>query len=135
MLLLEHKKNIDAITAKYDKKISEAQPSAAYKLIENGKNEINTYLENKGLNPEIFMKKSKKILRAYLGFTEISEETMKKRIEILKKNDTSEKDIEIKIKAYKKAGESFFQEMTAGLTEKEKELIKSNLKNIATVTE
>ena len=55
--------------------------------------------------------------------------------EILKKNDTSEQDLEIKIKAYQKAGEAFFKEMTEGLSEKEIELVKSNLKNIEAVTE
>lgn len=135
MLLIEHKKTIDGITAAYDKKISESEPGAAYKLIEEGKGEINIYLESKGLNPEVFMKKSKKILKCYLAFNEISEETKQKRIEILKQNDTSEHDIEIKIKAYQKAGEAFFKEMTEGLSEKEIELVKSNLKNIEAVTE
>ena len=135
MLLIEHKKMIDSITARYDKKISEAEPSAAYKLIEEGKGEINQYLESKGLRPEIFMKKSKKILKCYLAFNEISDETMQKRIEMLKQNDTSERDIEIKVNAYKKAGEAFFKEMTEGLSEKEIDLVKSNLKNIAPVTE
>ena len=135
MLLIEHKKTIDGITSEYDKKISESEPGAAYKLIEEGKGKINQYLESKGLEPEIFMKKSKKILKCYLAFNEISEETKQKRIEILKQNDTSEKDIEIKIKAYQKAGEAFFKEMTEGLSEKEIELVKSNLKNIAGVTE
>ncbi|MBR4489454.1 hypothetical protein IKP13_02365 [bacterium] len=135
MLLIEHKKTIDGITAEYDKKIAEAQPSAAYKLIEEGKGEINKYLESKGLDPEIFMKKSKKILRCYLAFNEISEETEQKRIEILKQNDTSERDLEIKLNAYKKAGEAFFKEMTEGLSEKEIALVRSNLKNIAAVTE
>ena len=41
----------------------------------------------------------------------------------------------MKKNAYKKAGESFFKEMTDGLSPKEIELVKSNLKNIATVTE
>ena len=135
MLLIEHKKTIDGITAEYDKKISENQPSESYKLIEEGKNKINQYLESKGLKPEIFMKKSKKILRCYLAFKEISDEMMQKRIEVLKQNDASEKDIAIKINAYKKAGETFFKEMTAGLSEQEINLIKSNLKNIAAVTE
>ena len=135
MLLIEHKKMIDGITAEYDRKLSEAEPGAAYKLIEEGKGEINKYLESKRLNPEIFMKKSKKILRCYLAFNEISEETKQKRIEILKKNDTSERDLEIKINAYQKAGEAFFKEMTEGLSEKEINLVKSNLKNIAEVTE
>lgn len=135
MLLIRHKKAIDGITAEYDKKIAEVSPSAAYKLMEEGKGEINKYLESQGINPEVFMKKSKKILRAYLGFSEISDETMQKRVEILKKNDASPKDIEIKVSAYKKAGESFFKEMTSGLSQKEIELVKSNLKNIAAVTE
>lgn len=135
MLLIEHKKTIDSITSEYDKKISESEPGAAYKLIEEGKGKINQYLESKGLKPEIFMKKSKKILKCYLAFNEISEETKQKRIEILKQNDTSEKDIEIKINAYQKAGEAFFKEMTEGLSEKEIELVRSNLKNIAGVTE
>ena len=133
MLLIEHKKMIDTITAEYDKKISSAEPSAAYKMIEEGKTEINKYLESKNLNPEVFMKKSKKILRAYLAFVEISDETMQKRIELLKRNETAPKDIETKTKAYKKAGEAFFQEMTSGLSPKEIELIKSNLKNISAV--
>ena len=135
MLLIEHKKMIDSITAEYDKKISEAEPSAAYKLIEEGKGRINQYLESKGLKPEVFMKKSKKILKCYLAFNEISEETKQKRIEILKKNDTSDRDLEIKMKAYEKAGEAFFKEMTSDMSEKEIELVKSNLKNIAEVTE
>ena len=135
MLLIEHKKMIDSITAEYDKKISEAEPGSAYKLIEEGKGEINQYLESKGLRPEIFMKKSKKILKCYLAFNEISDETMQKRIEMLKQNDTSGRDIEIKVNAYKKAGEAFFKEMTEGLSEKEIDLVKSNLKNIAPVTE
>ena len=135
MLLLEHKKAIDSITAEYDKKIAAVTPGAAYKLIEEGKTEINRYLESKGLNPEVFMKKSKKILRCYLAFEEISDETMQKRIEILKRNDASPKDIETKIQVYKKAGESFFKEMTSELSQKEIDLIKSNLKNIASVTE
>ncbi|MBO7128047.1 hypothetical protein J6W78_10975 [bacterium] len=135
MLLIEHKKTIDAITAKYDKKIAEVPPSAAYKLIEDGKSEINGYLESKGLKPEIFMKKSKKILKCYLAFNEISDETMQKRIELLKQNDASERDIKTKIEAYKKAGEAFYKEMTAGLTKNEIDLVKSNLKNIASVTE
>ncbi|MBP5203011.1 hypothetical protein J6253_09770 [bacterium] len=135
MLLIEHKKTIDGITAEYDKKIAESKPNSAYKLIEEGKGEINRYLESKGLKPEVFMKKSKKILRCYLAFNEISEETMQKRIEILKKNDTSEKDLKIKIEAYRKTGEAFFKEMTSGLSGKEIELVRSNLKNIAEVTE
>ncbi|MBR4532470.1 hypothetical protein IKO70_08695 [bacterium] len=135
MLLAEHKKTIDAITAKYDKKIAEVPPSAAYKLIEEGKGEINGYLESKGLKPEVFMKKSKKILKCYLALNEISDETMQKRIELLKQNDTSEKDIKIKTEAYKKAGEAFFQEMTAGLTKKEIDLVRSNLSIIASVTD
>ena len=135
MLLIEHKKTIDGITAEYDKKLSEAEPGAAYKLIEEGKGEINKYLESKGLKPEIFMKKSKKILKCYLAFNEISDETMQKRIDVLKQNDTSEQDLKIKIEAYKKAGEAFYQEMTSGLTKQEIDLIKSNLKNIAEVTE
>lgn len=133
MLLIEHKKTIDSITEKYDKKIADVPPSGAYKLIEEGKNEINAYLESKGLNPEVFMKKSKKILRGYLAFAEISEEAMQKRIEILKRNDTSPKDIETKVNAYKKVSESFFAEMTSGLSQKEIDLIKSNFKNIASV--
>ena len=133
MLLIEHKKTVDSITEKYDKKMAESKPEEIRKLIEEGKNEINTYLESKGLKPEIFMKKSKKILKCYLAFNEISEETKQKRIEILKQNDFSEKDIEAKIKAYKKTGETFFKEMTEGLTKQEIELIKSNLKNIAAV--
>lgn len=135
MLLIEHKKMIDSITSEYDKKISEAEPGAAYKLIEEGKGRINQYLESKGLKPEVFMKKSKKILKCYLAFNEISEETKQKRIEILKKNDTSDRDLEIKMKAYQKAGEAFFKEMTSDMSEKEIELVKSNLKNIAEVTE
>jgi len=135
MLLIEHKKTIDGITAKFDKKMADVPPSAAYKLIEEGKGEINLYLESKGLKPEIFMKKAKKILKCYLAFNEISDETMQKRIELLKQNDTPEKDIKTKTEAYKKAGEAFFKEMTSGLTEKEIELVRSNLKNIATVTE
>ena len=135
MLLIEHKKMIDSITAEYDKKIAGAQPGAAYKFIEEGKSEISKYLESKGLNSEVFMKKSKKILRAYLGFTEISEETMQKRVELLKKNDISPKDIETKTQAYKKAGEAFFKEMVSGLSEKEIDIVKSNLKNISTVVE
>lgn len=135
MLLIEHKKTVDSITEKYDKKMAESKPEEIRKLIEEGKNEINTYLESKGLKPEIFMKKSKKILKCYLAFNEISEETKQKRIEILKQNDFSEKDIEAKIKAYKKTGEAFFKEMTSGLSKKEIDLVKSNLKNIAAVTE
>lgn len=133
MLLIEHKKMIDSITDEYDKKIASTEPSAAYKLIEEGKAEISKYLESRSLNPEVFMKKSKKILRAYLAFVEISEETMQKRIELLKRNDTSPQDIETKTKAYKKAGEAFFKEMTSGLSDKEIELVKSNLKNISAV--
>ena len=135
MLLIEHKKTIDAITSKYDKKISGAQPSLAYKLIEDGKSEINEYLESKGLKPEIFMKKSKKILKCYLAFNEISDETMQKRIEILRQNDTPENDIKNKTATYKKAGEAFFKEMTSGLSQKEIDLVKSNFKNIAAVAE
>ena len=135
MLLIEHKKTIDAITSKYDKQIAGAQPSMAYKLIEEGKSEINEYLESKGLKPEIFMRKSKKILKCYLAFDEISDETMQKRIELLKQNDTSEKDIKARTAAYKKAGETFFKEMTAGLSQKEIDLVKLNFKNIAAVTE
>lgn len=134
-LLVEHKKTIDAITAKYDKKIAEVPPSAAYKLIEDGKSEINGYLESKGLKPEVFMKKAKKILKCYLALNEISDDTLEKKIEILKKNDTSEKDLKIKIEAYKKAGESFFKEMTAGLTKQEIDLVKTNFKIISAVTE
>lgn len=135
ILLIEHKKTIDNITAEYDKKIAEVPPSGTYKLIEEGKGEINKYLESKGLKPEIFMKKSKKILKCYLAFNEISDETMQKRIEILKQNDTSEQDLKIKIEAYKKAGEAFYQEMTEGLTKQEIDLIKSNLNSISAVTE
>lgn len=135
MLLIEHKKTIDGITSSFDKKISEAKPGEAYKLIEEGKGEINKYLESKGLNPEIFMKKSKKILKCYLAFNEISDETMQHRIELLRKNDTSEKDIETKVKAYKKAGETFFKEMTSGMSEQEVSLVKSNLKHLSAVVE
>ena len=133
MLLIEHKKMIDSITSEYDKKIASVEPTAAYKLIEEGKAEINKYLENQGVNPEVFMKKSKKILRAYIAFVEISEETMQKRIELLKKNDTAPQDIETKTKAYKKTGELFFKEMTSELSQKEIDLIKSNLDNISAV--
>ncbi|MBP5406255.1 hypothetical protein J6Z19_03790 [bacterium] len=135
MLLIEHKRTIDAITEKYDKKMAEVQPSAAQKLIEDGKSEINKYLESKGMNPEIFMKKSKKILRAYLAFAETSNETMQKRIELLKQNDASPNEIEMGMQAYKKAGGTFFREMTQELSPKEMELIKSNLSTIASVAE
>lgn len=133
-LLIEHKKAIDAITEEYDKKIAAAPKSDTYKLINEGKADINSYLVGKGLSPETFMKKSKKILKCYLAFVEISEETLQKKIDMLKQNETAA-DIEPKIQAYKKAGETFYKEMTEELGDSEIELVRSNFERISSVVD
>ena len=65
-LFIKHKYQIDEITAKFDEKLKKTATQDRKIIFEEGKKEINKYLKSNDLNPEIFMRKSKKILKKKL---------------------------------------------------------------------
>jgi hypothetical protein len=132
-LLIKHKKNIDRITGKYDAQMQKAKQHEKPAIIQKGKDEIDNYLKSNNLSPVVFMRKSKKILKGYLAFQEISEQALKKKTEIFNKEGLGEEEIKQKTALYKEAGENAFKELTSELSDYEIQLIKSNLKNLSAV--
>lgn len=132
-LLIKHKKSIDRITGKYDAQIQKVKQHEKPAVIQKGKDEIDNYLKSNNLSPVVFMRKSKKILKGYLAFSEISEESLQKKMEILNKEGLKEEEIKQKAVLYKKAGENAFKELTSELSDYEIQLVKANLKNLSTV--
>ncbi len=132
-LLVQHKKNIDRITKKYDKILRKTKQQDRPAVVNKGKSEIDNFLRSKNLDPTFFMRKSKKILNGYIAFYKTSDAAVERRKKILKEQNLSEKEIRENIKAFKKEKESVFKELTDGLTDYEIELIRTNLKKIASV--
>jgi hypothetical protein len=132
-LLVQHKKKIDSITKKYDSLLTKTQMKKRPEVIEKGKSEINSYLKSKDLKPTLFMRKSKKIIKGYIAFYNISDKAVEKRKELLEEQNLSKKELETNIEAFKKEQESTFTEMTSGLSDYEIELVRNNLKKISTV--
>ena len=132
-LLIQHKEKIDRITKKYDEILKKTKVQNQQKVIESGKMEIDKYLKSKKLNPKIFMRKSKKILKGYIAFHTTGKKAFEKRKKILEEQNLSKNEIETNLKAFKKEKEKFFKEMTSGLTDYEIELIRTNLQKISTV--
>ena len=132
-LLIKHKKSIDHITGKYDVQMQKAKQHEKPVIIQKGKDEIDSYLKSNNLSPVVFMRKSKKILKGYLAFQEISEQTLKKKTEMFNKEGLKEEEIKQKTALYKEAGENAFKELTSELSDYEIQLIKSNLKNLSAV--
>lgn len=133
LLLVEHKKSIDNITGKYDKKLQKAQKQSQKAIFEEGKREINKYLTDKGIEPIAFMKKSKKILKGYLAFHEISDDALAVRERFLRNKELSEKDLQAQMESYKAANEELFKNLTSELNDYEISLIKSNIKLLSSV--
>jgi len=132
-LLIQHKKKIDRITKKYDSMLTKAQRKKRPDVIKKGKTEINSYLSSKDLKPTLFMRKSKKIIKGYIAFYNISNKVVEKRKKFLEEQNLSKKELETNIEAFKKEKEGTFIEMTKGLSDYEIELIKNNLQKISTI--
>jgi hypothetical protein len=132
-LLVQHKKNIDRITEKYDKILSKTKKQDQQKILKKGKAEINSYLKSQDLNPLFFMRKSKKILEGYIAFYKTSEKALKRRKKMLREQNLSEKEIEMNINAFKNERERIFKELTSNLSDYEIELIRSNLEKLSSV--
>jgi hypothetical protein len=132
-LLIKHKRNIDRITGKYDAEIQKAKQHEKPAIIQKGKDEIDNYLKSNNLSPVVFMRKSKKILKGYLAFQEISEESLQKKMDMLNKEELDEEEIKQKAALYKKAGENAFKELTSELSDYEIQLVKANLKNLSAI--
>lgn len=132
-LLIQHKKNIDRITEKYDKILLKTKKQDQQKLLKEGKAEINSYLNSKDLNPMFFMRKSKKILEGYIAFYKTGEKALKRRKKMLIEQNLSEKEIEMNIAAFKNERERIFKELTSNLSDYEIELIRSNLEKLSSV--
>ncbi len=130
-LLVTHKDQIDMITGKYDRELQKSSNQAKAQIIENGKTEINRYLESKGLDPIVFMRKSKKILKSYLAFYETGPEALERKTKLLQSQEMTEKQYEQALEAYKKSNEELFREYTSGLTDYEIELIKMNIQKLS----
>ena len=132
-LLVQHKKKIDQITKKYDGMLTKTKMQQRPEVIKKGKTEINNYLKSQKLNPGFFMRKSKKILKGYIAFSSTGEKALERRRKILEEQNLSKNEIKTNIKAFKKEREKVFKEMTAGLTDYEVELIRTNIQKISTV--
>ena len=132
-LLIQHKDKIDSITKKYDEILTKTKAQNRSEVIEKGKSEINRYLKSKKLNPELFMRKSKKILKGYIAFYTTGEKALERRRKALKEKNLSQKEIETNIKAFQREKEKVFKEMTSSLTDYEIELVRTNLQKISTV--
>lgn len=130
-LLVTHKDQIDRITGKYDRELQKSSNQAKAQIIENGKTEINRYLESKGLDPVVFMRKSKKILKGYLAFYETGPEALERKTKLLQSQEMTEKQYEQALEAYKKSNEELFREYTSGLNDYEIELIKMNIQKLS----
>lgn len=132
-LLLKHKKNIDRITVKYDRELLKTQGKMKNQIIENGKTEIDSYLKSNNLNPTVFMRKSKKILKGYLAFYETGPESLEKKIKLLESQNLTEKKFNEAVSIYNKLNDDLFKEYTAELSDYEIELIKMNMKSLSSV--
>lgn len=132
-LLVTHKTRIDRITGKYDRELQKAGAQMKNQIIQNGKTEINRYLQSKGLDPIVFMRKSKKILKSYLAFYETGPEALERKIKLLQSQEMTEKQYEQALEVYKKSNETLFKEYTSELTDYEIELIKMNLQKLSGV--
>ena len=132
-LLVTHKAQIDRITGKYDRELQKSRGQMKAQIIENGKTEINRYLESKELDPVVFMRKSKKILKGYLAFHETGPEALERKMELLQSQEMTEKQYDEALQAYKRSNEELFMEYTSGLNDYEIELIKMNLQKLSGV--
>lgn len=130
-LLIKHKSRIDQITGKFDQELRKAHGQMKTQIIERGKNEINSYLESNDLNPVVFMRKSKKILKGYLAFYETGPESLERKVKMLETKGLTQKEFESTVEAYKKANEELFKEFASDLSDYEVELIKMNMKNLS----
>lgn len=130
-LLIKHKSRIDQITGKYDQELRKARGQTKTQIIEKGKSEINKYLESNDLNPVVFMRKSKKILKGYFAFYETGPESLERKVKFLESQELTEKQFNKTLEAYKKSNEELFKEYTSGLSDYEIELIKMNVKNLS----
>lgn len=132
-LLVTHKKQIDIITGKYDRELQKSPANAKAQVVQNGKDEINRYLESKNLDSVVFMRKSKKILKGFLAFHETGQEALERKIRLLQTQELTEKQYEQALEAYKKSNDELFKEYTSGLTDYEIELIKMNIQKLSGV--
>lgn len=133
LLLIQHKRSIDAITKKYDKKLQKAEKQSQKAIVEEGKREIDRYLTEKGIEPISFMKKSKKILEGYLAFRKTSEDSLAIQERFLRNKNIPEEELKAQMESYKKANEVLFKNLTADLSDYEMALIKSNIKLLSKV--
>lgn len=129
-LIIKHKKNIDKITGKYDLELQKTKKENQQIVLSEGKDKINKYLESSGLNPVVFMRRSKRILKGYLAFHETSEESLEKKMKLLENENLTENEYKTRKEFYRQANESLFKELTSDLSDYEIQLIKSNLKNL-----
>jgi len=132
-LFIMNKYKIDEITSRFDKLIEKAQRNEKKTLIEEGKNEINGYLLSQGLNPELFMRKSKKILKCYLAFQETHPKKLQRIKSELEKKEVSPELIKQELEFYQNASKRLFESYTRDLTEYEVALIKANIEKISQV--
>lgn len=132
-LLVEHKKQIDRITKKYDRTLSKTKMQDRPEVVKKGKAEINKYLKRHQLHPTFFMRKSKKILKGYIAFYKTDDAAIERRRKILEKQNLSKEELKSNIKAFKKENERTFRELTSDLTDYEIELIRANLSKLSTV--
>ncbi len=134
-LFIKHKHKIEEITSIFNKRLTKSKSAERKQIFEEGKKEINNYLESQGLNPEIFMHKSKKILKCYLALKETGEENLKRKKLELEKREIPKEQAKQELEFYKRSAENFFRSYTEGLTEYEIRLIERNLKKISGVVE
>jgi hypothetical protein len=134
-LFIMHKHHIDEITSKYDEKLSKSPRQDHKKIMEEGKLEINEYLQSNGLKPELFMQKSKKILKCYLAFRETDKSRIDKKRKELEEQNLSEALIDYELSFYENASKKLFKSYTKDLLEHEINLIKFNMNKIANVVD
>jgi hypothetical protein len=134
-LFILHKYRIDEITARYDKQLKKARGSEKKVVFEEGKKEIDSYLEAIGINPSIFMRKSKNILKCYLAFRETGKERAERKRQQLLEQEIPPEQVKEEMEFFAKAAERLFKSYTSELTEKEIGLIKKNLEKISTVVD
>jgi hypothetical protein len=134
-LFIQHKYRIDEITARHDKQLEKVKAAEKKKIFEEGKKEIDSYLESQGMNPALFMRKSRKILKGYLAFRETDPRRLeRKRAELLEK-DVPPQQVKEEMDFFARATERLFKSYTSELTEREIDLIKKNLDKISTVVD
>lgn len=134
-LFIKHKYKIDEITAGFDEKLKKSGTRNRKLIFEEGKKEINKYLESKELDPEIFMQKSKKILKCYLAFRETDDERIEKKRKMLEEEKIPQSQIKEELKFYKSALKRLFKSYTEDLSEYEVRLIRSNIEKISKVVD